>query len=66
MPFTPEVEEMFTTLRTMRLPSERSFSTAWRKCCWKARRTRNGAVRWTSRIAYHCSSLIFWITESQV
>jgi hypothetical protein len=29
---------MFTTLRTMRLPAERSFSTAWRKCCWKARR----------------------------
>ena len=46
--------------------SERSFSTAWRKCCWKARRTRKGAVRWTSRMAYHCSSLIFWMTESQV
>ena len=31
-----------------------------------ARRIRNGALRCTSRMASHCSSVIFWITESQV
>ena len=31
-----------------------------------ARRMRKGAVTWTSMIAYHCSSVIFWMTLSQV
>jgi hypothetical protein len=31
-----------------------------------ARKIRNGAVRWTSSIAYHCSSVVFWMTLSQV
>ena len=33
---------------------------------WAARRIRNGAFRCTSRMASHCSSVIFWMTESQV
>ena len=31
-----------------------------------ARRMRNGATRWTSSIAWNCSSVIFWIVASQV
>jgi 3-oxoacyl-[acyl-carrier protein] reductase len=47
-------------------PAAVSLAAAVRMKSAAARRMRNGAVRWTSSIACHCSSLIFWTTLSQV
>jgi hypothetical protein len=57
---------MLTTLRTTRWPASPSVLENARITGCAARRMRNGAVRCTSIIAYHCSSVIFCTTLSQV
>src|SRR5882757_781025 len=58
---------MLTTLRHgMGSPAALAFLTAAAMTGCAAHRIRNGALRCTSRMASHCSSVIFWITESQV
>ncbi|MNP47079.1 hypothetical protein D3C76_1411170 [compost metagenome] len=56
---------MFTTLRSTSRPSAASFFAAALMIGWAARRIRNGAVKWQSSMAYHCSSVAFWITAPQ-
>src|SRR5262249_40685999 len=50
----------------MRWPRLDSASNCSRRYGANARRILKGAVTWTSMMAYHCSSLIFWMTLSQV
>ena len=58
---------MLTTLRHgTGVPGRLASLTAAEITGWAARRIRNGALRCTSRMASHCSSVIFWTTESQV
>lgn len=58
---------MLTTLRQgTGAPLALASLTSPEMIGWAARRIRNGAFRWTSRMASHCSSVIFWMTESQV
>ncbi|MNG38558.1 hypothetical protein D3C84_1263160 [compost metagenome] len=61
-----DTDETFTTLRLTTRPSAASCLAMALMIGCAARRMRNGAVIWQSRMAYHCSSLIFWITLSQV
>ncbi|MEY9645828.1 hypothetical protein ABIF07_002106 [Bradyrhizobium elkanii] len=57
---------MLTTLRNTSRPASASLFAITRIGSDAARMMRNGATRWTSSIAWNCSSVIFWIVESQV